>query len=97
MIQTSPRHHFKERVSRCVQIVELPEYYPYKTEHDMLHEHVPDILRQIPAGSVIVELGCGSATKTAILLQALLARCASASGDHRALSLTLPNWHRTAW
>lgn len=58
-----------------MQIVELPEYYPYRTELGMLQEHAFDIIDQIPSGSVIVELGCGTATKTAILLQALLKRC----------------------
>ena len=40
----------------------------------MLQEQACDVVRQIPSGSVIVELGCGTATKTAILLQALLKR-----------------------
>ena len=57
--------------------MELPEYYPYKTELSMLHEHVPDVLRQVAPGSVVVELGCGSATKTATLVQALLDRHAA--------------------
>ena len=57
--------------------MELPEYYPYRTELSMLQEHARDIICQIPSGSVMVELGCGTATKTAILLQALLERWAS--------------------
>ena len=57
-----------------MQITELEEYYPFKTELVMLHEHATDIIQQIPAKSVLVELGCGSAEKTAVLQRALLAR-----------------------
>ena len=57
-----------------MQITELEEYYPFRTELAMLHEHAPDIITQIPPDSVLVELGCGSAEKTAILQKALLAR-----------------------
>lgn len=40
----------------------------------MLHEVAPEIVRHIPKASIVVELGCGSATKTAVLERALLAR-----------------------
>jgi dimethylhistidine N-methyltransferase len=56
------------------QITELEEYYPFKTEEAMLKQHASDIITHIPPGSVVVELGCGSAQKTAFLLSALLAR-----------------------
>ena len=59
-----------------MQITELEEYYPYKVELAMLKEHASDIISHIPVGSVLVELGCGSASKTAILQRALLARYA---------------------
>ena len=57
-----------------LQITELEEYYPFRTELDMLQQHALDIITHIPVGSVLVELGCGSAQKTAILQRALLAR-----------------------
>jgi uncharacterized SAM-dependent methyltransferase len=61
----------------CVmsQITELEEYYPYRVELGLLQEHAPDIITHIPKGSVLVELGCGSASKTSVLQRALLARC----------------------
>ncbi len=57
-----------------MQITELEEYYPYRVELAMLQEHARDIINHIPCGSVLVELGCGSASKTAVLQRALLAR-----------------------
>lgn len=57
-----------------VQITELEEYYPYKTELKLLTEHAKDIIKTIPKGSKIVELGCGSASKTSILQRELLKR-----------------------
>jgi uncharacterized SAM-dependent methyltransferase len=41
----------------------------------MLEKHADEIAAHIPSGAVLVELGCGSATKTSIILQALLRRC----------------------
>lgn len=61
-----------------VQIVELPEYYPYRTELSMLNQHMPSIIDHIAPGSVVVELGCGSATKTSLIINALLERQALA-------------------
>ena len=60
----------------CPQIVDLPEYYPYRTELAMLEKNLSSITQHIPPGSVIVELGCGSATKTGLILNALLERSA---------------------
>ena len=62
------------KLGQQLQITELEEYYPYRVELAMLHEHAADITSHIPKGSVVVELGCGSAQKTGILLQELLAR-----------------------
>ncbi|OAE24418.1 hypothetical protein AXG93_4530s1200 [Marchantia polymorpha subsp. ruderalis] len=55
-------------------ITQLEEYYPFRAEIDLLNEFVEDITNHIPDGSLIVELGCGSAVKTAHLLNALVAR-----------------------
>ncbi|KAG0583912.1 hypothetical protein KC19_3G171100 [Ceratodon purpureus] len=60
------------------QITELEEYYPFRVEEARLKEHARDIASQIPENSVIVELGCGTARKSGIVLsavQALHARC----------------------
>ncbi|KAG6541861.1 hypothetical protein Mapa_016689 [Marchantia paleacea] len=55
-------------------ITKLEEYYPFRAENDLLNEFVEDITSHIPNGSLVVELGCGSALKTAHLLNALVAR-----------------------
>lgn len=65
------------------QITELEEYYPFKAEHAILEQHAEDIITHIPKGSVIVELGCGTARKTGLLLSALIKRCAFVLGRGR--------------
>lgn len=47
---------------------------PAHTEKLLLAQHAAAIASQFPAGSVVVELGCGDCTKTALLLQALVDR-----------------------
>ena len=52
-------------------ITELPEYYPTRTETAILESCVEEIRAQTPAGSLLVEFGSGSSTKTEILLSEL--------------------------
>src|SRR4051794_7624382 len=60
------------RLFEC--ITELQEYYPTRTERDILSDYAPEILRATgPDYSRplrLVELGAGTAAKTGILLQA---------------------------
>jgi dimethylhistidine N-methyltransferase len=56
------------------QITELEEYYPYMEEKRLLQSHADDIVSHLPQGAVVVELGCGDGSKTALLLQALARR-----------------------
>jgi dimethylhistidine N-methyltransferase len=51
------------------RITELPEYYPTRTEIEILREHAGAIAAPIPANAVLMEFGSGSSTKTEILLQ----------------------------
>jgi L-histidine N-alpha-methyltransferase len=51
-------------------ITQLPEYYPFRTERDILRT-VADEIAAITRASSIIELGSGSANKTTILLGAL--------------------------
>jgi uncharacterized SAM-dependent methyltransferase len=51
----------------------LEEHYPFLAEDHMLELHVDEIAAQIPLHSVIVELGCGTARKTAKILSAIQA------------------------
>jgi L-histidine N-alpha-methyltransferase len=52
------------------KITQLPEYYPFRTERDIL-QAVADEIAETTRASSIIELGSGSAIKTAILLRAL--------------------------
>jgi L-histidine N-alpha-methyltransferase len=52
------------------RITQLPEYYPFRTERDILRT-VADEIAEITQASSIIELGSGSANKTTILLDAL--------------------------
>lgn len=58
------------------EITKLEEYYPFNAEKDLLNQHATEIVSSIPAGSILVELGCGTAEKTSVLLHALIARWA---------------------
>lgn len=55
-------------------VLQLEEYYPYRTEVAMLQAEAPAVVTHIPRGTPLVELGCGSASKTALLLRAMLDR-----------------------
>jgi L-histidine Nalpha-methyltransferase len=54
-------------------ITALPEYYPYVAEEELLKAHGRAIGAALPADAILVELGCGSATKTAGLLASIAA------------------------
>jgi len=52
-------------------ITALPEYYPTRSESDLLTRHAADIAAAIGKGRAVVELGSGSSTKTPLLLDAI--------------------------
>ena len=56
------------------QITELPEYYLTRTERSILETYAGEILEQAGTALTLVELGAGTATKTCILIEELLAR-----------------------
>jgi dimethylhistidine N-methyltransferase len=56
------------------QITETPEYYPTRTERALLKGYSGPIISQAGANLTLVELGAGSASKTQVLIQALLRR-----------------------
>ncbi len=65
-----PRWFYDARGSELFeQITELPEYYPTRTEAQILRRHAGDIAAAAPVETVI-ELGSGSSTKTQLLLDA---------------------------
>jgi dimethylhistidine N-methyltransferase len=53
------------------RITELDEYYPTRTESELMRTHARAMATTIGAGALIVELGSGSAVKTRLLLDAL--------------------------
>jgi len=56
------------------KICELPEYYLTRTETNILLTNAEDIVSKFSKGTVLVELGSGSSTKTRILIEAFLER-----------------------
>lgn len=65
-----PRYFYDDRGSELFeQICTLPEYYPTRTETEILQAYAPAIARKTGACE-LVELGSGSATKTRLLLDA---------------------------
>ena len=56
------------------QITETPEYYPTRTERAILKKYAGEIIRQAGTNLTLVELGAGSASKTQVLIEALLRR-----------------------
>jgi L-histidine N-alpha-methyltransferase len=52
-------------------ITALPEYYPTRSETDLLTRHAADIAAAVGPGRAVVELGSGSSTKTPLLLDAI--------------------------
>lgn len=49
-------------------ITDLPEYYPTRTETMILRKDAGAIVRNVPAGAVLIEFGSGSSRKTEVLL-----------------------------
>lgn len=69
------RYFYDDEGCRLFQaICELPEYYLTRTEQAILEARVEDILQPLPPSVVLVELGCGDARKTRVLIEALIRR-----------------------
>ncbi len=68
----SPKYFYDVAGSRLFdRICELPEYYPTRTELQILSERAGEIAAQIGPRAEIVEFGAGSLTKVRLLLGAL--------------------------
>ena len=67
------------------KITQLPEYYPFRTERDIL-QAVADEIAAITRASSIIELGSGSAIKTTILLGPL--RRAGTIGTYTSIDIS---------
>eukprot|EP01018_Ginkgo_biloba_P029337 Gb_06300 [translate_table: standard] len=53
------------------EITRLPHYYLFNAEIKLFEENALDIVRSVLPGSLFVELGCGNASKTVFLLNAI--------------------------
>lgn len=58
------------------EITQLPEYYPTRTEADILKAHGAEMVDTIDEGELLVEFGSGSSLKTEILLDRITASIA---------------------
>jgi L-histidine N-alpha-methyltransferase len=75
----SPKYFYDERGSELFeQITDLPEYYLTRAERALLGRTIPGIVEKIAPKS-LVELGAGSASKTRVILDAMIARGSAAA------------------
>ncbi|HZD96081.1 MAG TPA: L-histidine N(alpha)-methyltransferase, partial [Candidatus Sulfotelmatobacter sp.] len=73
--QLPPKLFYDAEGSRLFdQITETAEYYPTRTERAILTEFAGEMAQQAGKDLTLVELGAGSATKTHLLIRALLRR-----------------------
>jgi dimethylhistidine N-methyltransferase len=71
----SCRYFYDPEGSRLFEeICGLDEYYVTRAEHAILSANAHAIAAESPAGAAVIELGSGSAQKTRLVLDALLAR-----------------------
>lgn len=67
------KYFYDQRGSELFEaICGLDEYYPTRTETDLLRHHAPEIARLIGPGASIVELGSGACVKVRLLLKTLI-------------------------
>jgi L-histidine N-alpha-methyltransferase len=66
------KYFYDKRGSQLFDLIcELPEYYPTRTEIDIMSHHAPDMAKVIGSQAAVVELGSGSSQKTSYLLAEL--------------------------
>jgi dimethylhistidine N-methyltransferase len=66
-----PKYFYDSTGSELFEdITRLPEYYPTRTELDILHENASAIAKLMPRRAALIEFGAGSALKAKILLEA---------------------------
>ncbi|MEN9538560.1 MAG: L-histidine N(alpha)-methyltransferase [Pseudomonadota bacterium] len=70
----APKYFYDAEGSRLFDLIcELPEYYPTRTEVQILQRHASDIATLMGPGADLIEFGAGSLTKVRILLDAMAA------------------------
>jgi dimethylhistidine N-methyltransferase len=79
-LSDSPKHlpcmyFYDYRGSQLFErICRLPEYYLTRTEAGILEQYSDEIVSLLPENPLLVELGCGSCTKTRHIIDELLSR-----------------------
>ena len=71
-----PCRYFYDREGSLLfeTICELPEYYLTRAEREILQARAAEIVSHLPKDTTLLELGCGSAAKTRVLIEAFLQR-----------------------
>lgn len=70
--EISPKYFYDETGSRLFEaICEQPEYYPTRTELEIMGEHIEDIAARVGPEASVIEFGSGSGLKTRMLLEHL--------------------------
>ena len=70
--QVSPKFFYDERGSQLFdEICEQPEYYPTRTELDIMEDHLDEMASLLGPAVALIEYGSGSSTKTRLLLDQL--------------------------
>jgi dimethylhistidine N-methyltransferase len=73
-----PYLFYDDRGSRLYELItDLPEYYLCRAERGIIAAHAREMVARVvggPAPASVIELGSGSASKTAVLLSAMLER-----------------------
>ena len=74
--KTLPCRFFYDEVGSKLfeKICDLPEYYLTRAEREILINYAAEIVDELPSDITLVELGSGSAVKTRLLIEALLAQ-----------------------
>ncbi len=70
--EISPKYFYDSLGSAIFEeITQLPEYYPTRTEQQIMASHATDIARRVGAGRTVIELGAGSCEKARLLCRAI--------------------------
>ena len=70
-----PKYFYDELGSQLFEaICLLPEYYPTRAENEILERYADEIVASIDGQKTLVEMGSGSASKTRLIIEALLRR-----------------------
>jgi dimethylhistidine N-methyltransferase len=77
--KTLPCRYFYDEEGSALfeEICKLPEYYPTRTEREILEVRAGEIVALVASPLTLVELGSGSAEKTRLLIESILGRQAT--------------------